>query len=67
MENEPAIPAGWKLTYDEISNGVYVMRLAWDRGPIVETKGCDFDAMRTWCIESAKDIENQLRRKGMIS
>jgi hypothetical protein len=66
MENKLEIPLGWKLTYAEVSNNVYEMRLTWELGPMVETKGDDFDGMLSWCIESAKDIEDQLRQKGLI-
>ena len=63
MADPSEIPFGWTLTYDEVSNNVFEMRLGWERGPYVETKGHDFDTMLKWCIESAKDIEDQLRRK----
>ncbi|SFQ78773.1 hypothetical protein [Hymenobacter arizonensis] len=65
MKNARDIPASWKLTYEEVSNGVYKMRLTWERGPFVETSGTDFEGLRAWCIESARNIEDQLRRKDL--
>ncbi|GAA3920588.1 hypothetical protein GCM10022406_03650 [Hymenobacter algoricola] len=66
MENMPELPPGWKLTYDEVSNSVYEMRLTWERGPMVETKGTDFDGMLAWCVKSALDIEDLMRRRGLL-
>jgi hypothetical protein len=66
MKNLPELPAGWKLTYDEVSNGVYKMCLTWERGPKVETTGTDFEDMLAWCITSARDIEDLMRRRGLI-
>jgi len=67
MENLPKLPLGWKLTYDEVSNGVYEMQLTWDRGPKVETTGTDFEGMLAWCIASAHDVEDLMRRRGLLS
>ena len=66
MENLPELPPGWKLTYDEISNGVYEMRLTWECGPHVETTGTDLESLVAWCIASARDIEDLMRRRGLI-
>jgi len=59
MEEEKRIPIGWTLTYQEVSNNVYHMRLRNDRGPSVETTGVDFDQLLVWCIASARDIDDQ--------
>jgi hypothetical protein len=67
MENTLTILLGWKLTYDEVFNGVYEMQLTWERGPKVETKGTDFEDMLAWCLASALDIEALMRRRGPIS
>jgi hypothetical protein len=67
MEDQPKVPAGWTLTCAEVSNGVYHMRLTWEQGPVVETNGHDMATMRAWCIAAALDIEDQLRRKGMLA
>jgi len=67
MEDQFEIPAGWTLTSAEVSNGVYQMRLTWEHGPVVETTGDDIATMRAWCIEAALDIEDQLRRNGVLA
>ena len=67
MDDRLERPPGWKLTYDDVSNGVYEMQLAWDRGPKVETTGTYFEDMRAWCIKSALDIEDLMRRRGLSS
>jgi hypothetical protein len=63
MEQKKAIPTGWKLTYAEVSNNVYNMRLVSECGSCVETKGSHFDEMLAWCIESALNIDDQVRQK----
>ena len=67
MENKSEVPGGWTLTCAEVSNGVYEMRLTWDRGPVVETTGTDVPALQTWCIEAALAIEDQVRRKELLA
>ena len=57
MGNLPELPLRWKLTYDEVLNGVYAMQLTWDRGLKVETTGTDFEDLLAWGIASAHDIE----------
>lgn len=63
----PELSPEWKLTYDEVSNSVYEKCLIWERGPLVETTGTDFEGMLAWCIKSALDIEDLMRRKGLVS
>lgn len=67
MEAQAEIPAGWTLTSTEVSNGVYQLRLTWEHGPVVETTGDDVATMRAWCLKAALDIEDQLRRKGVLA
>ena len=66
MGDLPELPLGWKLTYDEVSNGVYTMQLMWDRGPKVETTGTDFEGLLAWCIASAHDIEDLMHGRGLL-
>ncbi|HEX8659417.1 MAG TPA: hypothetical protein VF690_17895 [Hymenobacter sp.] len=67
MEQARDLPAGWKLAYAEVSNGVDQLRLTWGRGPFVETSGTDFEGLLAWCIESARDSEDQLWRQGLTT
>ena len=67
MENRPEIPPGWELTVDEVSSNVYEVRLTWDRGPLVETKGTDVEGMVAWCVQSARTIEDLMRRRDLFS
>jgi hypothetical protein len=62
MEQKKAIPTGWKLTYTEVSNSVYNMRLTREGGSCVETKGSEFDEMLVWRIDSALHIDDQVRQ-----
>ncbi len=66
LHDLPELPPGWKLSYEEVSNGVYEMQVTWDRGPKVETTGTDFEEMKAWCIKSALDIEDLMCRRGLI-
>jgi hypothetical protein len=66
MDQKKAIPTGWKLTYAEVSNNVYNLRLISEGGSCIETKGSDFDEMLAWCIDSALNIDDQVRQtKGL--
>jgi hypothetical protein len=54
------IPSGWTLSQQEVSNGVYNVRLTAYFGSTVEMTGTEIDELLASCIESAKSIDKQL-------
>ncbi|QJD80295.1 hypothetical protein [Spirosoma rhododendri] len=54
------IPSGWTLSQQEISNGVYHVRLTAYFGSIVEMMGTELDELVAHCVESANNIDKQL-------
>ena len=60
MEDIDGVPDGWKLSYEEVSNNVYKVRLIADYGSVVElTDQNDFEVIVSCCIESAKDRQHR--------
>lgn len=62
MKHSEAIPPGWKLRWDELANQVYQVRLKGENGLTVEMSGHDYDELLSQCVESVKEIEQQLER-----
>lgn len=62
MQPTAVIPPGWKLNWNQLSNQVYQVRLASQMGLTVEMAGHDFDELVSQCVESVKEIEQQLAR-----
>jgi hypothetical protein len=54
-----AIPNGWTLSQQEISNGIYQVRLTAYFGTIIDMTGTDIDDLMARCIESANSINKQ--------
>lgn len=61
MEGIEGVPDGWTLSYEEVSNNVYKVRLKANYGSVVEITGdSDFEGIVARCIESAKEIDKKL-------
>jgi hypothetical protein len=57
------IPAGWKLSYEEVSNNVFKITLVSSHGSKVEKTGANFEQILADCIESAGGIDKQLSHR----
>jgi hypothetical protein len=63
MQNGQEIIQGWFLTYEEISNNVYKVRLTDAYGRIVEATGTDLEKLVEENKVSAMKIEEQIKEK----
>lgn len=61
MNGIEGVPEGWILTYRELSNNIYEVRLLSKHGSLFEMTGSgDFEGLVARCIKSANEINNQV-------
>lgn len=54
------MPDGWTLSYQEVSNNVYIVRLMANFGSVVKiTDSSNFESIIDRCVESAEEIEKR--------
>src|ERR1044072_4891660 len=60
FESDPEILAGWKMSYDEISNGSYRVTMNRDSGEREVVLDADFDRAVRLCQEQAFETERKI-------